>query len=162
MRDQALDGSAINVEITEDLLMNPRNRITNRLLDFRAAGIQLSIDDFGTGYSSLPRLKQFDIDYLKIDQRFVPNLDQDNNDTVLCEAMIAMAHKLGIKVIAEGIESRDQNQLLRELGCDFGQGYLYSKAVSAAELEDLLGEKNLPEYCAQKKSTAVTVLYKKP
>ena len=142
MRDQAIDGSAINVEITEDLLMNPRSRITNRLLDFRAAGIQLSIDDFGTGYSSLSCLRQFDIDYLKIDQSFVRNLDQNNNDAVLCEAMIAMAHKLGIKVIAEGIESRDQDQLLRELGCDFGQGYLYSKAVSAEELEDLLGEKN--------------------
>jgi len=142
MRDQAIDGSAINVEITEDLLMNPRSRITNRLLDFRAAGIQLSIDDFGTGYSSLSCLRQFDIDYLKIDQSFVRNLDQNNNDAVLCEAMITMAHKLGIKVIAEGIESRDQDQLLRELGCDFGQGYLYSKAVSAEELEDLLGEKN--------------------
>ena len=142
MRDQAIDGSAINVEITEDLLMNPRGRITNRLLDFRAAGIQLSIDDFGTGYSSLSCLRQFDIDYLKIDQSFVRNLDQNNNDAVLCEAMITMAHKLGIKVIAEGIESRDQDQLLRELGCDFGQGYLYSKAVSAEELEDLLVEKN--------------------
>ena len=142
MRDQAIDGSAINVEITEDLLMNPRSRISNRLLDFRAAGIQLSIDDFGTGYSSLSCLRQFDIDYLKIDQSFVRNLDQNNNDAVLCEAMITMAHKLGIKVIAEGIESRDQDQLLRELGCDFGQGYLYSKAVSAEELEDLLGEKN--------------------
>ena len=142
MRDQAIDGSAINVEITEDLLMNPRSRISNRLLDFRAAGIQLSIDDFGTGYSSLSCLRQFDIDYLKIDQSFVRNLDQNNNDAVLCEAMIAMAHKLGIKVIAEGIESRDQDQLLRELGCDFGQGYLYSKAVSAEELEDLLVEKN--------------------
>jgi len=142
MRDQAIDGSAINVEITEDLLMNPRSRITDRLLDFRAAGIQLSIDDFGTGYSSLSCLRQFDIDYLKIDQSFVRNLDQNNNDAVLCEAMITMAHKLGIKVIAEGIESRDQDQLLRELGCDFGQGYLYSKAVSAEELEDLLGEKN--------------------
>ena len=141
LRDQAIDGSAINVEITEDLLMDPRSRITNRLLDFRAAGIQLSIDDFGTGHSSLPCLKQFDIDYLKIDQSFVRNLDQDNNDAALCEAMIAMAHKLGIKVIAEGIESPDQDQLLRELGCDFGQGYLYSKAVPAAELEDLLGEK---------------------
>jgi len=138
LRDQALDGSAINVEITEELLMNPRSRITNRLLDFRAAGIQLSIDDFGTGYSSLPCLKQFDIDCLKIDRSFVRNLEQDNNDAVLCEAMITMAHKLGIKVIAEGIESHDQDRLLRELGCDFGQGYLYSKAVSAAELEDLL------------------------
>ena len=142
LSDQTLDGSAINVEITEDLLMDPRNRITNRLLDFHAAGIQLSIDDYGTGYSSLPCLKRFDIDYLKIDQSFVRNLDQDNNDAILCEAMIAMAHKLGIKVIAEGIESHDQDQLLRELGCDFGQGYLYSKAVCATELEDLLGEKS--------------------
>ena len=161
LRDQALDGSAINVEITEDLLMNPRTSITNRLLDFRAAGIQLSIDDFGTGYSSLPCLKQFNIDYLKIDQSFVRNLHQDNNDAVLCEAMIAMAHKLGIKVIAEGIESRDQDQLLRKLGCDFGQGYLYSKAVTAAELEDLLGKKS-DRRIAHKKKHGRNRAFKKP
>jgi diguanylate cyclase (GGDEF)-like protein/PAS domain S-box-containing protein len=142
LHEQVVDGSAIILEITEDLLMNPRSRITNRLIDFRNAGIQLSIDDFGTGYSSLSCLKQFDIDYLKIDQSFVRNLDQDNNDAILCEAMIAMAHKLDIKVIAEGVETRDQDRLLREFGCDFGQGYLYSKAVSAAELESLLGEKS--------------------
>ncbi len=71
---------------------------------------------------------------------------------ILCEAMIAMAHKLGIKVIAEGVESRDQDQLLRELGCDFGQGYLYSKAVVQQRLEDLLGEKSDRMYCAQKKA----------
>ena len=139
--NQGIDGSAINVEITEALLMNPGDHITNRLLDFRDAEIQLSIDDFGTGYSSLSYLKQFDIGYLKIDQSFVRNLDQDGNDAVLCEAMVAMAHKLGIKVIADGVENRTQDELLKAFGCDFAQGYLYSQAVSAGEFEALLANR---------------------
>jgi len=138
LRESGIDGQMLNVEITEDLLMEPNDRITNRLLDFRNAGIQISIDDFGTGYSSLAYLNQFDIDYLKIDQSFVRNLDHDHNDLALCEAIIVMAHKLGIEVIAEGVESETQDQLLRDFGCDFGQGYLYSKAVPADEFTSLL------------------------
>jgi diguanylate cyclase (GGDEF)-like protein/PAS domain S-box-containing protein len=109
---------------------------TNRLLDFSEAEIQISIDDFGTGYSSLSSLKQFDIDYLKIDQSFVRNLDHDQNDLALCEATIAMAKKLGINVVAEGVETENQDRLLKEFGCDFGQGYLYSRPVPADEFED--------------------------
>ncbi|MCP4386980.1 MAG: EAL domain-containing protein, partial [Gammaproteobacteria bacterium] len=107
-------------------------------LDFRDAEIQVSIDDFGTGYSSLSYLSQFEIDYLKIDQSFVRNLDHDQNDLALCEAIIVMAKKLGIKVIAEGVESENQDRLLKEFGCDFGQGYLYSRPIPAAEFENLL------------------------
>jgi len=129
---------SISVEITEGLLMDARDKITNRLLDFRDVQIQMSIDDFGTGYSSLSYLKQFDIDYLKIDQAFVRNLEHDKNDLALCEAIIVMAQKLGIKVIAEGVETKTQDRLLKEFGCDFGQGYLYSRPVSAAEFESLL------------------------
>ncbi len=135
-----ISGQAITVEITEGLLMDANDKITNRLLDFRDAEVQVSIDDFGTGYSSLSYLKQFDIDYLKIDQSFVRNLDHDKNDLALCEAIIVMAHKLGIKVIAEGVETESQNQLLKEFGCDYGQGYLYSRPVPASDFEALLRE----------------------
>jgi diguanylate cyclase (GGDEF)-like protein/PAS domain S-box-containing protein len=103
-----ISGQAISVEITEGLLVDARDKITNRLLDFRDAEIQIAIDDFGTGYTSLSYLKQFDIDYLKIDQSFVRNLDHEQNDLALCEAIIVMAKKLGIKVIAEGVERRDR------------------------------------------------------
>jgi EAL domain-containing protein (putative c-di-GMP-specific phosphodiesterase class I) len=136
-----ISGQAITVEITEGLLMDANDKITNRLLDFRDAEVQVSIDDFGTGYSSLSYLKQFDIDYLKIDQSFVRNLDHDKNDLALCEAIIVMAHKLGIKVIAEGVETETQNQLLKDFGCDYGQGYLYSKPVPANDFEALFYER---------------------
>ena len=120
--------------------MDANDKITNRLLDFRDAQVQVSIDDFGTGYSSLSYLKQFDIDYLKIDQSFVRNLDHDKNDLALCEAIIVMAHKLGIRVIAEGVETETQNRLLKDFGCDYGQGYLYSKPVPASDFEALICE----------------------
>jgi diguanylate cyclase (GGDEF)-like protein/PAS domain S-box-containing protein len=113
-----ISGQAISVEITEGLLVDARDKITNRLLDFRDAEIQIAIDDFGTGYTSLSYLKQFDIDYLKIDQSFVRNLDHEQNDLALCEAIIVMAKKLGIKVIAEGVETENQDRLLKEFGCD--------------------------------------------
>ena len=140
LKQIGLTGQAMTVEITEGLLMDANDKITNRLLDFRDAEVQVSIDDFGTGYSSLSYLKQFDIDYLKIDQSFVRNLDHDKNDLALCEAIIVMAHKLGIKVIAEGVETETQSQMLKDFGCDFGQGYLYSRPVAASDFEALLGK----------------------
>ena len=138
-----ISGQAITVEITEGLLMDANDKITNRLLDFRDAEIQVSIDDFGTGYSSLSYLKQFDIDYLKIDQSFIRNLDHDKNDLALCEAIIVMAHKLGIKVIAEGVETETQNQLLKDFDCDYGQGYLFSRPVPASDFEALFCERRV-------------------
>ncbi len=138
LRELGLSGQSIVVEITEGLLMDAGALITDQLLAFRDAGIQVSLDDFGTGYSSLSYLKKFDIDYLKIDQSFTRNLGPNANDLALCEAIIVMAHKLGIKVIAEGIETQEQCDLLIAAGCDYGQGYLFSKPVSADEFELLL------------------------
>ena len=149
-----LSGQAISVEITEGLLVDARDKITNRLLDFRDAEIQIAIDDFGTGYSSLSYLKQFDIDYLKIDQSFVRNLDHEQNDLALCEAIIVMAKKLGIKVIAEGVETENQDRLLKEFGCDFGQGYLYSRPVPAPDFEILLDQWNQKDKPGSTKITA--------
>lgn len=126
------------IEITESILMENESRITDKLLQLRNLGMEISLDDFGTGYSSLSYLKKFDIDYLKIDKSFVSSLDEESQDMALCEAMIVMAHKLGIQVIAEGIETEVQKGLLSAMGCDYGQGYLFSRPVPADDFERLL------------------------
>ncbi|MFT5505655.1 MAG: diguanylate cyclase (GGDEF)-like protein/PAS domain S-box-containing protein, partial [Gammaproteobacteria bacterium] len=128
-----VDGSAIGIEITENLLMGSSDQVRNNLLGFRDAGIQVALDDFGTGYSSLAYLRELDIDYLKIDKSFVTNLTPDSDEMALCDAIIVMAHKLGIKVVGEGIETQQQNDLLVSLGCDYGQGYLYSRPIFPEE-----------------------------
>ncbi len=133
-----LSGRNLVIEITEGLLMGASEPIQRQLLAFRDNGIQVSMDDFGTGYSSLSYLKKFDIDYIKIDQSFVRNMQNDANDLVLCEAIVVMAHKLGIKVVAEGIETVEQRDLLFAMGCDYGQGYLFSRPVSADVFTDLI------------------------
>ena len=138
LRHINLAGQNIVIEITESLLLNAAKGVTDRLLKFRDAGIQVAIDDFGTGYSSLSYLKKFDIDYLKIDKSFVDNLETDANDMVLSEAIIVMAHKLGLKVIAEGVEAEAQLKLLRNSGCDYAQGHLFSVPVAPEEFEELL------------------------
>ena len=135
--EMGVSGQAVAVEITEGLLMDSATKVTNKLLIFRDAGIQVSLDDFGTGYSSLSYLKKFDIDYLKIDRSFVKNLAADSEDMALCEAIIVMAHKLGLKVIGEGIETEAQRDLLNAAGCDYGQGYLFARALPASEFEQL-------------------------
>lgn len=138
LNELGLPGHCIVVEITEGLLMYDNASVAQILLQFRDAGIQVSIDDFGTGYSALSYLKKFDVDYLKIDQSFVKNLALGTEDFALCEAIVVMAHSLGLKVIAEGVETKRQHQLLKEIGCDYGQGYLFGKPVPAAEFETLL------------------------
>ncbi len=144
LKAMGLSGPAISVEITEGLLMDSATKVTDKLLMFRDAGIQVSLDDFGTGYSSLSYLKKFDIDYLKIDQSFVRNLEPNSDDMALCEAIIVMAHKLGLKVIGEGIETEAQRGLLATAGCDFGQGYLFSRPVTSAEFDQLLSTQPVP------------------
>ena len=118
--------------------MESSSAVKEKLWSLRDAGIEVAIDDFGTGYSSLSYLKMFDIDYLKIDQSFVSNLVADSEDVALCEAITVMAHKLGCTVVAEGVEKEGQSQLLQKAGCDFGQGYLFSKPLPADEFVELL------------------------
>ncbi|GBG15144.1 PAS domain S-box protein [Novimethylophilus kurashikiensis] len=137
LRELQLEGNSVVVEITEGLLLDASPAITNKLLGFRDAGMQVAIDDFGTGYSSLAYLKKFDIDYLKIDRAFIRNLAPNSDDMALCEAIIVMAHKLGIQVIAEGIETEAQRDLLAAAGCDYGQGYLFSRPIAAEAFEQL-------------------------
>ncbi|WP_200876894.1 putative bifunctional diguanylate cyclase/phosphodiesterase [Methylotenera sp. L2L1] len=133
-----LSGDSFIVEITEGLLLDARESVINQLNAFREAGIKVAIDDFGTGYSSLAYLRRFDIDYVKIDRSFTSNISPNSSDMVLCEAIIEMSHKLGMQVIAEGVETHEQRDLLRNAGCDFAQGYLYSRPVMVDQFENLL------------------------
>jgi diguanylate cyclase (GGDEF)-like protein/PAS domain S-box-containing protein len=145
LREIGLPGESVVIEITEGLLLDARTEVTQSLLNFRDAGIQVALDDFGTGYSSLSYLKKFDIDYLKIDRSFVRDLASDPNDLALSEAIIVMAHKLGLKVVAEGVETVEQRDMLRAAGCDYVQGFLYAKPMPAEEFDALLASgKPLP------------------
>ncbi len=130
--------SCIVVEITEGLLMDDRIEVQEKLLAFRDAGFQVSLDDFGTGYSAMSYLQRFDIDYLKIDQSFVRNMVNKPGDQAIAEAIIVMAHKLGMKVIAEGVETEAQQNMLVAAGCDFGQGFLFAKPMPAGEFDRFL------------------------
>jgi len=133
-----ISGQNIVVEITEGLLLNAEPDVIDKLLWLRDAGIQVAIDDFGTGYSSLSYLKKFDIDYLKIDKTFVKNLETNVNDIALCNAIIVMAHTLGLKVIAEGVETEGQKKILKDADCDFAQGYFFSRPVPVDAFEKIL------------------------
>ncbi|MFT5706366.1 MAG: diguanylate cyclase (GGDEF)-like protein/PAS domain S-box-containing protein [Oceanospirillaceae bacterium] len=131
---------SIALEITENFLLEKSGEVREKVSQLQSLGFGLAIDDFGTGYSSISYLKELNGNYLKIDRSFVKNISDVSNDLVLCEAIIAMAHKLGVKVIAEGIETQEQYQLLCDAGCDFGQGWLFSKAVPAANFIELLNK----------------------
>jgi diguanylate cyclase (GGDEF)-like protein/PAS domain S-box-containing protein len=133
-----LPGQSIIVEITENVLLNASSVTTEQLLRMREAGMQVSLDDFGMGYSSLSYLQKFDIDNLKIDQTFIRNLSHNPDDMALCKAIIVMAHTLGMKVTAEGVETEEQCELLTKAGCDYGQGFLFSRPLPAHEFEVLL------------------------
>ncbi len=134
----ALPAGSVGIEITEGLLLDVSTELTDTLRGFSAAGVQISLDDFGTGYSSLAYLTRFDIDVLKIDRAFVHRMDSQAQDLALCEAIVAMAHKLGLKVVAEGVETEGQRALLAAAGCDYGQGYLFARPMPAPELEACL------------------------
>lgn len=133
-----LTGKAIVLEITEGLLLNAEPQVMANLIAFRDAGIEMAVDDFGTGYSSLAYLRKFEIDTLKIDRSFVSDLDGVGLD--ICEAIIVMAHRLGLEVIAEGVETELQRNVLASIGCDYAQGFLYAPALPAEALEARLRE----------------------
>lgn len=125
----------LQLELTETILMHDMNETVPLLTKLKAAGVALAMDDFGTGYSSLSYLKRLPIDAVKIDRSFVADLEVDRDDAAICATIIAMAHSLGLYVIAEGVETVGQLEYLRGQGCDQVQGYLISKPLPAAELE---------------------------
>lgn len=135
--------SAVILEITENMLMHHTEVVSTQLLSFRDHGLHVALDDFGTGYSSLAYLNQLDIDFIKIDKSFIRDLDKGRPSQDLCEAIISMAHKLGLKVIAEGIETDFQRSMLMAFGCDMGQGYRYAKPLTVTDMTALLGQATL-------------------
>jgi diguanylate cyclase (GGDEF)-like protein/PAS domain S-box-containing protein len=128
---------SIVLEITEGVLLDGSARVTERLRELREMGLQVALDNFGTGYSSLAHLKHFGIDLLKLDGSFIEHLASDSGDLAMCEALIVMAHKLGLKVVAEGVETQAQSGLLAMAGCDYAQGFVYAGALPAEELAAL-------------------------
>jgi EAL domain-containing protein (putative c-di-GMP-specific phosphodiesterase class I) len=138
LQDNGIAGHELVLEITEGILIHHRPDVARKLASLRQAGITVAIDDFGTGYSSLSYIKRFDIDVLKIDQSFVRDMATDFSSQALVEAMIVMAHKLDLTVVAEGIETAAQRDLLLALGCDYGQGYLFSRPLAATDFAQLL------------------------
>jgi len=136
LRDMGLNGDALAVEITEGLLLERDAAVAERLRDLRAAGMTISLDDFGTGYSSLSYLQHHEIDTVKIDRSFVAGLESGGKSLALCRAIVTMSHELGMEVVAEGVETEAQAQMLRDMGCDWGQGWWFGRGVSAAEFEE--------------------------
>ena len=135
---QGLPGDSIVVEITEGLLLDTNASVADTLLSLRAAGIGVSLDDFGTGYSSLSYLQKFDIDFVKIDQSFVRHLSANSTELALCRAIVVMAHALDMRVIAEGVETAQQRDLLASVDCDYVQGYLYAQPMLAPDFETFI------------------------
>jgi diguanylate cyclase (GGDEF)-like protein/PAS domain S-box-containing protein len=140
LKETNLDPNWVELEITESSIMKDPEKAIETLLELKMMGIKVAIDDFGTGYSSLNYLKRFPIDTLKIDRSFVSDLCKDRHDTAIVRAIITLGHALDLTVIAEGVETRDQLESLIELECDVVQGYLFSKALSSEDFEQLLVE----------------------
>jgi diguanylate cyclase (GGDEF)-like protein len=136
--EAGLPGACLELEITESLLMVDEAAAALAVRAVRELGVHVAIDDFGTGYSSLAYLKHFPIEALKIDRSFVADLGRDSNDAAICAAIIAMGRQLGLKIVAEGVETKEQLQFLATHGCTLAQGFYIAKPVEAAEMAKLL------------------------
>ncbi|MFC5299784.1 putative bifunctional diguanylate cyclase/phosphodiesterase [Azospira restricta] len=136
--DCAVPADWLELELTESMVMENVHAQIETFQQLQALGVKLAIDDFGTGYSSMSYLKRLPIDTLKIDRSFVGDLPKDQNDLAIATAIIALAHSLGLTVIAEGIETTAQAEALLNLGCDLGQGYLFARPMPAAQVAQYL------------------------
>jgi diguanylate cyclase (GGDEF)-like protein/PAS domain S-box-containing protein len=138
LQETGLNPGCLNLEITETIAMGDADKSAIVLTELKALGVHLDIDDFGTGYSSLSRLQRFPVDTLKIDRSFVSRMDTDVETREIVRIIVMLAHSLRLKVVAEGVEKQAQADLLRDIGCELAQGYLYSKPVPAETIEQLL------------------------
>lgn len=141
LRESGLDGHCLKLEITESLLMENVEVITAMLMQIKALGVKLGIDDFGTGYSSLSYLHRFPFDTLKVDRSFVSLVGPQGQNSEIVKTIVTLAHNLNFDVIAEGVETAEQLFQLRAFGCELGQGYFFSRPVSAAKASDLLAQR---------------------
>ncbi len=136
--EEQLPPAQLELELTESLLLDATEETRQQLLGLKALGLTLAMDDFGTGYSSLSYLKKFPIDVIKIDRSFIKDIPGNQDDVEITSAVIAMARKLNLKVVAEGIETAEQLRFLRQHRCDIGQGYLFDRPISSSSLHEAL------------------------
>lgn len=133
----------LELELTESMIMEDAQSAISILAALRKTGVKVSIDDFGTGYSSLSYLRELPVDTLKIDKAFVDNMETSNEQLAIVKAIVVLGETLGLQIVAEGVENKDQLQLLRSLGCNLIQGYLVSKPLTAGEMEALLASQTV-------------------
>jgi EAL domain-containing protein (putative c-di-GMP-specific phosphodiesterase class I) len=137
-----IDPGKLKLELTESLVLHNVEEAISKMQQLKSFGIVFSMDDFGTGHSSLSYLKRLPLDQLKIDQSFVRDIATDPSDAVIVQTVINMGRTLGLDVIAEGVESEKQLELLREYGCNAYQGYLFGRPAAAADLERFLAQRD--------------------
>ncbi|RKZ37169.1 MAG: hypothetical protein DRQ37_02510 [Gammaproteobacteria bacterium] len=155
---EGVDSALIAVEVTESLLMESRGKAVNVLNVLKNGGIGIYLDDFGTGYSSLSYLKRLPVDRLKVDRSFIDDLVTDPDDAAITMAVISMAHRLDLEVVAEGVETSAQLGFLRKQGCDFMQGYYFSRPVDEEAFANLLAEGRCLEQVAGDRTRALLLL----
>lgn len=143
LTETVLEPKYLHLEITEGVVLQDIERTIEILSDLRRMGVQISIDDFGTGYSSLSYLKRLPADSVKIDRSFVSGLDTNANDAAIATVIIAMSHSIGLKVIAEGVETEEQLAFLRQRRCDEFQGFLRARPMPTSEVELLLADEHI-------------------
>lgn len=137
LQETGIDGSSLRLEITESALIEPGGSVQDTLQQIRKRNIKLSIDDFGTGYSSLSYLRRFPIDNLKIDRSFIEQMNSDSENLEIVRVIITLAKTLGMDAISEGVETPQQLQQLKALGCEFGQGFLFAKPLTSKVIESM-------------------------
>jgi PAS domain S-box-containing protein len=156
LRETGLDPRCLNLEITETIAMADAKRSAVVLSELKALGVSLDIDDFGTGYSSLSRLQGFPVDTLKIDRAFISRIDTDLATLEIVRVIVMLAHGLRLKVVAEGVETQVQLDLLKDIGCELAQGYFYSKPVAPETIEQLLSDNRAASVSAGRAKTATS------
>lgn len=150
LQETGMDPHCVDLEITEDVAMDDAEKSAIVLSELKALGVRLSIDDFGTGYSSLCRLQRFPVDTLKIDRTFISHMDQNPETHEIVRAIIVLAHTLGLSVVAEGIENQGQMDMLKKIGCEKGQGYLFSRPSDPDTIQQLLARNQATPYVLEK------------
>jgi EAL domain-containing protein (putative c-di-GMP-specific phosphodiesterase class I) len=138
LRETKVDGHCVRLEITESMVMGDVDAAIDLMLKLKSLDLKLAIDDFGTGYSSLSYLHRFPMDTLKVDKSFVGRLENSNEDRAIINTILTLGQKLGMEVVAEGVETATQVAMLRQEGCDYGQGYFFAKPLPAEAALELL------------------------
>jgi EAL domain-containing protein (putative c-di-GMP-specific phosphodiesterase class I) len=138
--DSGIDPSQLCIEITETVLVEDTETAASALRELKELGIRIALDDFGTGYSSMLHLRRFPVDVLKMDRAFVSGITRDEQDRAIVEATVGLAQTLRLMTVAEGVEDREQLEMLQALGCELAQGFLWSRPVEPAALEGLVRE----------------------